>query len=249
MSIAQEALGIGKSDFSKKLSQIINNHRAGSKLIGKPRDFVIQACRLSTKFSEVANRKDVEIRLENLSVGPRKVKMLTMRQNGKRYPVPKKQLVDNLYPPKQSARAASPEKKHALAVRATMRQLIDSQLRDYRSSLDYPLECYVTGKLIRPGMSFHIDHILKPFVQICDEFISECDLTYCEIKLCGPPNLKRFANKDLQTYWQYFHCEYARLAPTLAQANMSKGSGTYEASEALIGTFEGDAKDDVSLDF
>ena len=65
MSVAKETLGLNKGEFSKKISSIIDNHRAGSKLIGKPRDFLITACRLADRFSEVANRTEVEVRVAN----------------------------------------------------------------------------------------------------------------------------------------------------------------------------------------
>ena len=98
---AKEALGLGKGEFSKKFSSITSNHRAGSKLIGKPRDFVITACRLAERFSKMANESEVEVRLKNWQVGPRKVKMVVLkRKDGFEQPVPKGQLVDALYPPK-----------------------------------------------------------------------------------------------------------------------------------------------------
>lgn len=247
--IAKEALGVGKGEFSDVLSTIISNHRIGAKLIGKPRDTVLTACRLTSRFSEVANRPDVELRLENCKVGPRKVKMLVMKQGGKDYPVPKGQLIDQLFPPKKIATSASPEKKHALLVRGCMRRLVDQQLRNYRKGLKYPCECSKTGKLIRLGTKMHIDHIGKPFIQLADEFVAGHHLTYCDIEVYGPPNMKSFRNKGLQTGWQEFHRTHARLAPCLAKANMSAGAGEYEASEALIGVFEGDSEDDVDLEF
>ena len=249
MALAKETLGLGKGEFSSQIASIIKNHRAGVRVIGSPRDTVLLACRLTDRFSEVANRPDTELRIENCKVGPRKVKMLVMRQGGKDYPVPKGQLVDQLYPAKKIVTSASPEKRHALAVRATMRRLVDQQLRNYRKTLKYPFECFRSGKMIRMGMKYHIDHVGKPFIQLADEFVAGHNLTYCDIEIYGPPNLKSFRNKGLQTGWQEFHKIHARLAPTLAKENMSSGSGNYNASEALIGTFEGSSEDDVDLDF
>lgn len=249
MSIIKETLGMGKGDFSKSLSSVIDNHRTGSRLIGKPRDFVLTACRLSSKFSEVANRSDVEVRIESRRTGPRKVKMLVMKQGGKEYPVPKGQLVDSLFPAKKIATSASPEKKHALLVRSTMRRLVDIQLRNYRKQLKRPAECFHTGKIIRIGTKFDIDHIGKPFLQIADEFVEAKGLKYCNIAIVGPPNMKRFKDGQLQKAWILYHEVQAKLAPSLPKANRSAGSGDYNASEALVGTFEGNSEDDVALDF
>ncbi len=249
MSVAKETLGLNKGEFSKKISSIIDNHRAGSKLIGKPRDFLITACRLADRFSEVANRTEVEVRVANRRIGPRSVKMLVIKEGGKEYPVPKGQLVDALYPAKATVRKANPEKKHALAVRAAMRSAVDSQLRAYRKQLKYPLECWHTQQIIRLGMRMDVDHIHKPFLQLCDEFIESRDLTYCDIPLIGPPNLKRFKDQKLQKAWILYHEIQARLAPSLARANRSAGSGEYEAKEALIGTFEVTDEENLDLDF
>ena len=249
MNVAKETLGLGKGDFSKKVSAIVDAHRTNSKIIGKPKDFLLTACRLTERFSEVANRPDVEVRVLHWKVGPRKVKVVALRQGGKDYPVPKGQLVDQLYPARKTVNHAKPEKKHAAAVRAAMRQYVDGQLRDYRKSLKYPVECYHTQAMIRRGMRLDVDHIHKPFLQLCDEFIAANDLTYAEVKIVGPPNLKRFNDKKLGSAWSLYHEMHARLAPSSPKANRSAGSGEYQASEALYGSFEGSPDDDVNLDF
>ena len=250
MIVAKEALGLGKGDFSKKISRIVDAHRAGAKIIGKPKDFILTSCRLSSKFSKVANEPDVEVRIRNLKTGPRKVKMIVLkRTDGFEQPVPKGQLVDSLYPPKKTVNHASPEKKHALAVRSAMRTAVDYQLRGYRKTLVYPVTCYHTEHIIRRGSRVDIDHIVKPFLQLCDEFVEVGGLTYTEIPLIGPPNLKRFKDGVLQRAWVLYHETHARLAPSLPKANRSAGSGTYEASEALIGSFEGDPETDIDMNF
>jgi len=250
MSIAKETLGLGKGEFQKKLGNIVDSHRANSKLIGKPRDFVLTACRLTARFSKVANEPGVEVRLKNWQTGPRKVKVIVLkRADGFEQPVPRGQLVDQLYPPRKTVRHASPEKKHSQAVRSAMRTAVDSQLRDYRKTLQYPVTCYHTEKMIRRGMRVDIDHIGKPFVQLCDEFIAANDLTYCEVPLIGPPNLKKFKDQVLWRAWQLFHECHARLAPSLPRANRGAGAGTYEASEALVGSFAKVDSEDLDIDF
>ncbi len=249
MSIAKEALGLGKGDFAKKISNIVDAHRTNSKLIGKPKDFILMACRLSEKFSEVANRPDVEVRVKLWRVGPRKVKIVVLKQSGKEYPVPKGQLVDSLYPPRKTVNHASPEKKHAALVRGAMRQYVDYQLRDYRKSLKYPVTCHHTEATIRIGMRLDIDHIHKPFLQLCDEFVTGENLQYVDIAIVGPPNLKRFKEQKLGKAWVLYHEMHARLAPSTPKANRSAGSGEYQASEALYGSFAGSSDDDVNLDF
>ena len=250
MSAAKTALGLGKGEFQKKIGNIVDAHRANTKLIGKPRDFVITACRLSDRFSKVANEVGVEVRLKNLQAGPRKVKVIVLkRPDGFEQPVPRGQLVDQLYPPRKTVRHASPEKKHSQAVRGAMRTAVDIQLRDYRKTLQYPVTCYHTEKMIRRGMRVDIDHIGKPFVQLCDEFMAANKLTYCDVPLIGPPNLKKFKDQVLWRAWQLFHEMHARLAPSLPRANRGAGAGTYEASEELVGSFERKDNEDIDMTF
>lgn len=250
MSIAKETLGLGKGEFSKKLSAVISAHRVNSKIIGKPKDFVLTACRLSSRFSKVANEPDIELRVRNMKIGPRSVKVLHMRRpDGFEQPVPKGQLVDQLYPAKKIATSASAEKKHALAVRAAMRTAVDYQLRNYRKTVSFPTECWHTQRQIRVGMRWDVDHINKPFVQLCDEWIALHEMTYADVTIVGPPNLKRFKDSKLQNHWVLYHEMNATFAPSLPKANRSQGSGEYSASEELIGSFAGAEEDDVDLDF
>lgn len=250
MTLGKEALGLNKGEFSDKLSSIVNQYRAGSKLIGKPRDFVITACRLADRFAKVANEEGVEVRVENYPCGPRKVRMFVLRrQDGFKQPIPKQKLVDALYPPRKTVRTPNPERKHVTAVRSAMRQLVDCQLRAYRKSLTYPFECYVTGKQLRPGMRVDIDHLGKPFVQIADEWVESLGLTYCDFALCGPPNLKRFKEAKYNDAWSLYHQDHARLIATCAAANRSKGSGDYTTPPEIVGSFAKRNEDEVDLDF
>ena len=41
MSIAKEALAMGKGEFQKKFANIVSAHRCGTRLLGKPREFVL----------------------------------------------------------------------------------------------------------------------------------------------------------------------------------------------------------------
>jgi hypothetical protein len=250
MTVGKDVFSLTKGEFSKKFSRVVDSHRAGSKLIGEPKNFILKAARLAERFSTVANEPDVELRVKMWPCGPRRVKMAVMKRgDGKEYPIPKNQLVDALYPPRQTVRTPNLERKHVTAVRAAMRQLVDSQLRAYRKTLQYPLECHVTGKQLRPGMRVDIDHLGKPFVQIADEWVASLDLTYCDFVLVGPPNLKRFKDRALNDSWPIYHEDHARLIAVCAAANRSKGSGDYTTPPEVIGSFAKRDEDEVDLDF
>ena len=250
MSIAKETLGLNKGEFNKKIGEIITNHRVGAKIIGKPKEFVLIACRLTERYSKVANEDGVEVRMKNMHIGPRKVKCLHLkRKDGREQPVMKGQLVDQLYPAKTIKTSASPEKKNALAVRSAMRQMVDYQLRAFRQCVRMPAECVHTGKIIRMGIKWDVDHIGKPFVQMCDEWVALHNMSYTDLALMGPPNLKRFRDTKLQKHWVLYHETHATLAPATAKANRAAGSGEYQASEALLGSFSKEDPDDIDMDF
>ena len=251
MSIAKDALGLNKGEFQKKLGNIVDAHRTGSRVIGKPRDFILTACRLSDRFAKVANEAEVEVRLKNMKIGPRKVKCIHLKRkaDGFEQPVPRGQLVDSLYPPRKTVRQASPEKKHALAVRSAMRTAVDHQLRKFRKAVRLPAECHHTQRPIRLGIKWDVDHIGKPFLQLCDEWVELQGLKYLDLSLKGPPNLKKFKDDKLQKHWILWHEMNATLAPSLSKANRSAGSGEYQASEALLGSLKKEDPEDVDLDF
>lgn len=250
MSAAKEALGLNKGEFTKKLGNVVDAHRANTKIIGKPRDFVLTACRLSSRFSKMANEPNVEVRLRNMKVGPRNVKVLHLkREDGFEQPVPRGQLTAELYPPRKTVNHARPEKKHAMAVRAAMRTAVDYQLRQFRKSVRLPAECVHTHKPIRLGIKWDVDHIGKPFVQLCDEWVEMQGLTYIDLSLKGPPNLKKFKDDKLQSHWILWHETHATLAPALSRANRSVGSGLYEANESIIGSWETQDGEGIDLNF
>lgn len=250
MSIAKETLGLNKGEFQKKLGNIVDAHRINSKIIGKPRDFLLTACRLTERFSKVANEPGVEVRLRNMKIGPRKVKCVHLkRPDGFEQPVPRGQLIDQLYPPRKTKNHAVPEKKHAMAVRAAMRTMVDYQLKKFRKSVRLPAECVHTQRPIRLGMRWDVDHIGKPFLQLCDEWVELQGITYLDLSLVGPPNLKRFKDSKLQAHWVLYHETHATFAPSLPKANRAAGSGEYQASEALLGSLKKEDPDDVDLDF
>lgn len=130
-----------------------------------------------------------------------------------------------------------------------MRTAVDYQLRAFRKAVRLPAECVHTHKQIRLGIRWDVDHIGKPFLQLCDEWVELQGLTYLDLALKGPPNLKKFKDDKLQSHWILWHETHAVFAPSLPKANRSKGAGEYQASEALLGSLKKEDPDDVDLDF
>jgi hypothetical protein len=250
MTIGKDTFALNKGEYTDKVGNIITNHRAGSKLIGEPRDFVLRSCRLTEKWLKLASDPEVQVYLRNVDLaGGRKVKMLSLERGSTRQPISKSKLVDALYPAKKIATTATPEEKHFNAVKASMRHAVSNQLKGFRDIQALPIDCYLTGKKIRRGMKTDVDHVGTPFSQLCDLFLSEKNLKYVDIALCGPPTAKRFKDVVLWEEWKGFHQERARFALVCASANRSKGNEGYTTPDELYGSFAAVDSESLSLDF
>jgi hypothetical protein len=250
MTLGKDTFGISKKDYSEKLTRIINNHRASSKLVGEPAEFVLRSCRLAAQWEKLAADPGVVVYLRNIDISNgRKVKMISLERGSTRQPVPKAKLLDILYPPKKMACTATVEEAHYNKVKSSMRLAIHYQLKAYRDSIELPIICSLTGKKIRPGMRTDTDHIGTTFSEIADSFVAMKGLKYTDIVLKGPPTAKTFKDEVLWQEWTHYHLAKARYALVCASANRSKGSDGYRTNPDLIGSFATENPEDLSLDF
>ena len=250
LTLGAATFGINKTEFNQKLSKIITNHRAGSKIIGEPKEFLLRACRLTEKWGKLATDPETLVYLRyNEIAGGRKIKMIHLERGTTKQPVPKNQILDALYPPKKIATSATPEEKHYLAVKSSMRFAIAMQLKAYRDSIELPTICSLTGKKIRPGMRTDTDHIGTTFSEIADSFVAMKGLKYTDIVLKGPPTAKVFKDEVLWQEWVHFHMAHARYALVCASANRSKGSDGYRTNPELLGSFAAETPEDLDLSF
>jgi hypothetical protein len=250
MSLGQDTFQINKTQFSEKLSRIIKNFRVNSKLVGEPKDFVLRACRLSSKYEKLANDPNVVVYLRNIEIAAgRKVKMIVLERKGSQQPIPKQKLVDFLYPPRKMACTATPEEAHYNRVKSSMRLAVTYQLRAFRDSVNLPIVCSLTGKKIRLGVLTDVDHISTTFSELADRFIESKGLKYTDIVLKGPPTGKVFKDEILWQEWTQYHLQHARYALVCASANRSKGADGYVTPKELIGSFAAETPEDMALDF
>jgi hypothetical protein len=250
MTLGQDTFDLTKREFNEKLSRIIKNFRANSRVIGEPRDFILRACKLTERWSKLANDSEVAVYLRNIdTAGGHKVKLISLERGTTRQPVPKAKLVDELYPVRRTATSATTEEKHYNTVKAAMRRGISSQLKEYRDSIELPAICPLSGRKIRPGMRTDVDHIGHTFSEIADRFLESASLRYTDITLKGPSTAKVFTDANLWKDWIEFHRECARYSLTLASANRSEGSKGYVTPKELIGSFQAEDPESLSLDF
>lgn len=250
MSIGRDTFNLNKTEFNQKLGKIITNHRAGSKIIGEPREFILRCCKLTERWGKLANDPEILVYLRNIDIaGGRKVKMISLEKGTTKQPVPKAKLVDELYPARRIATSASAEETHYLKVKAAMRGGVKDQMKEFRASIDLPQVCSITGLLLRPGTRTDIDHVGTPFSKIADDFMETKGLKYSDIVLKGPPTRKEFKNNSLWVEWQDYHRTHARYSLVCSSANRSKGSDGYCTPPELIGSFAKEDPEDLALDF
>lgn len=237
------AEGLTKKAFSEALSKIINKTRLGCRVKGEDKQFVLQACKDSAKFSTIASDPTAFITVQNIKAGPRYVRMLVLHRikpdkKTSRQVCPKNQLIDSLYPIKTTKRKNkdpyAAAKRYAAKVRIAMRLVVADQIREFRQSLEYPVFCERTRKKLQEWMKTDIDHINKPFLQLCDEFLRENSLYYSDLTLIGCPNAKEIENEGVSLAWQKFHKLHAVLAAVDSSANRGAGCGDYVSDFSLL---------------
>jgi hypothetical protein len=250
MTIGKETFSLNKGEYADKLGRVITNHRANSKLLGEPKEFVLRSCRLSDQWMKMAGDPETEVYLRNVDIaGGRKVKMLSLERGGTKQPISKSKLVDALYPVKKIATTATAEEKHFNSVKSAMRNAVSHQLKGFRDAVTYPLVCSITGKQIRKGQKTDVDHCGLAFSEIADRFVSIKGLRYSDISLMGPPTGKSFKDKVLWGEWVHYHLQHARFALVCASANRSKGCGSYQTPVELYGSFAAENPEDLDLSF
>ena len=250
MPSGKDTFQLNKTQFNERLSRIIKNFRANSKLIGEPKEFILRCCRLTEKWSKLANDPETSVYLRNIdTAGGRKVKMLSLERGPTRQPVSKAKIIDALYPAKKIATTATPEEKHFNAVKAAMRHAVKHQLKAFRDACGPANICYLTGLQLRPYSKTDVDHIGMPFSEIADKFLQSQNLRYTDITLKGPPTAKVFTDTLLWVKWIDFHEEKAKFALVCSSANRSKGSDGYSVDSALIGSFQSEDPEVLALDF
>jgi hypothetical protein len=250
MTLGATTFGLNKTEFSKKLGNIIKNFRANSKLVGEPKEFILRCCKLTERWDKLANDPETSVHVRyNEIAGGRKVKMIYLERGTTRQPVPKNQLVDSLYPVKRISTSATPEGKHYNSVKAAMRLAVTYQLRAFRDSCQLPTVCSISGRKIRPYDKTDVDHIGLSFSEIADRFIASQEIKYTDITLKGPPTAKIFTDWTLWEKWVAYHLQYARFALVFSSSNRSKGCGDYTTPVELYGSFAKETPEDLALDF
>ena len=250
MTLGKDTFNLNKTEFSEKLGNIIKNHRAASKIIGEPKEFIIRCCKLTERWAKLANDPETVVYLRyNDTAGGRRVKMIYLERGTTKQPVPKNQILDALYPAKKISTTATPEEKHYNAVKAAMRHAVFYQLKAFRDTVCLPTICCLTGKSIRPGMKTDVDHIGMTFSEIADRFIASQEIKYTDITLKGPPTAKIFTDWTLWEKWVAYHLQYARFALVFSSSNRSKGCGDYTTPVELYGSFAKETPEDLALDF
>ncbi|MCP1103962.1 DCL family protein [Serratia nevei] len=113
-----------------------------------------------------------------------------------------------------------------------LRFIIRQQMIDFRRSLQFPVRCAISGKLIHNNDELHIDHHI-PFWELVTEFLEEESLTLEQLETSGSGEYLRLIDETVSRGFFKFHERNAKLQPTLKEYNIKKGGG-YQKFMATI---------------
>jgi hypothetical protein len=111
-----------------------------------------------------------------------------------------------------------------------LRFIIRQQMIDFRSSLQFPVRCAISGKLVHNNDELHIDHHI-PFWELVTEFLEEENLTLDQLETSGSGEYLHLIDEAISRNFFKFHEENAKLQPTLKEYNIKKGGGIKKLSQ------------------
>jgi hypothetical protein len=118
-----------------------------------------------------------------------------------------------------SSSATGSKKKRVLA---QMRVIIKPQIDNFRSEVELPATCPLTGKILKTtnGKTVHVDHVY-PFSRLVEEWLIAEDLNFEAIDL---DRAGEFKDRSLAQKWYAFHKTMANLQLVDKTANLKKGN-------------------------
>lgn len=152
----------------------------------------------------------------------RKIKMLfvkTTHNNGS-LPISKTKLCNDLFPPKTKK---SDNDNHIQKVKQAARNIIEPQIREYRSSITLPQFCPLTLKKLTNWTQIHVDHVI-PFSTLFEDWMDRLGINPLDINLSGRTNNKNFTDIGLQDSWFQYHYTNAKLQCLDKKANLIKSN-------------------------
>lgn len=213
-----------KKQVDNFLKQLCSDYCEGQYLNSLDSGILLEILALSKKFSNISEHgTHYTFKVENYRIANgRKVKMIWACRGKHCMPIPKSQLLSNIWPPKKKQ---SKEQIHIAQVKQAARGAIGFQISRFRESIELPITCPLTLKKLTNWSSIHIDHI-EPFSKLLEEWLDFHDLNPYDIALEGPKTAKTFKDKSLLKSWSDFHQTHARLQAVHSKANLRKGAKT-----------------------
>ncbi|KIU54414.1 hypothetical protein QV12_01025 [Pseudomonas putida] len=103
-----------------------------------------------------------------------------------------------------------------------LRFAIRPQMDTFRVSLEWPINCAITGDQIVHPNDLHIDHKVA-FWRLLDEFCRKYGVHLPNLKVVGNGMTLALADQEIHQTFVDFHLRHAQLQPTCRQANLWKG--------------------------
>lgn len=213
-----------KTEINKKISMIVNKYKVNTHLDKLDSEFIYELLDKTKTYNHIIPNYSY-LYIGNYKIANnRRVKMIFANDGNRNYPISKGKLINELFPPKSSLTS---DEKHINNVKKAARNIINSQIKQFRESVELPITCPLSHKILKNWRLIHIDHDI-PFSILFDNWMEELNISPLDIELCGPKNNKTFKNVDLLKSWYLYHLKNAKLQCVYSKANLIKSNKIYE---------------------
>lgn len=226
--VSVQGVEYSKSSFGEKWKTIVNSTECNFFVKGEDEKFLEGVIDLIPKWKSIKDRGvRYKIRSKKFQGKPVRGVVMVTPNSKREIWLGKGSIIDMLFPRETEIPEYKKNRKDALMA---MRQIIEPQIKTYRTSVlrqlrRKPLRCKMTGDFIEASM-FHIDHVY-PFKNLVQEWCRDMHVDLENIDVYCRGTKCYFKSTDLAESWFDYHLMNAKLQALSAKANLEKGSKYY----------------------
>lgn len=233
-----------KTSLKKRWSQIVKDHKVGDVLVTSNLRFVQGCIKTSVKWKKIGYSVNFSAKIGSILYGPknkqRSVKGITINALGVKgfVYISQTDIINDLF---LDTSEQTRRKKNRADVLSAMRQLINPQIEDFKSTWNKQLmalqesdlflfneacKCPISGKnLLTTDIA--IDHDI-PFIELASEFWRINNIDPFTVLIKGSTFNRGFEDEHLTMAWIEYHRTHALLQAVDATANLKKNKKSTE---------------------
>lgn len=209
-----------KKQVGERFSAILKSYGVKSKLSAEDSQYIFELLGLCCKLNYI-KYPEYYLYVSNYKLPTgRYVKMIYACNGSRKIPISKSKIMDELFPVKSKLTDVD---KHINMVKQAARNIIEPQIREFRSSINLPVICPLSYKTLSNWSLVHIDHQV-PFSKLFENWLEINNLFPGDISLSGPKNNKTFKSESLRDSWYLYHLNNAVLQCVDSKFNLYKSN-------------------------